>query len=143
MKIWRLATIVVFLLLAATNNAWAYDIDFIMGSPRDNVTSLQIKVEKVHVNEYRLNLSPVSTDTGPGFKVSLIKLGEGASSEGPTERPPVAEGNSKVLQMPGPEDLRNIWIQLSDMNQYNQKHVIKFAWVGPDNKNIWFFVCPK
>jgi len=128
MKTLRLALMAVLLLAIAAGQAAAYDIFFIMGDPSDNVTQLEVVVDKAHCLDHKMTMKPVTTDTGPGYQLILVKTDDGDPCN-QLKQAPAPQGNGKMLHMPGSEDLRNIIVQLSDQNHYNQTHTLSFNWL--------------
>ncbi len=128
MKTLRWALMAALLLAVATSQAAAYDIFFIMGDPSDNVTQLEVVVDQNNYMNHKMTMKQVTTDTGPGYQLTLVKTDDGDPCN-QAKQAPAPRGNGKVLHMPGSEDLQNIIVQLSDQNHYNQSHTMTFYWI--------------
>jgi hypothetical protein len=126
-RLWLVLGLALFVALP-TGQALAYDIIFFLGDPSDNVTTLEVVVDRFHYLNHKMTMKPIDTDTGPGYLLTLVKTDDGDPCQD-GKNPPAPRGNGKMLHMPGSEDLSSILVQLTDINHFNETHKITFYWL--------------
>lgn len=142
MKLWRLVLGLALFLAFSAGQALAYDIIFIMGDPSDNVTTLEVVVNRFNYLDHKMTMKPIQTDTGPGYLLTLVKTDDGDPCQA-GKQPPAPRGNGKLLHMPGSEDLHSIEVQLTDMNHFNKTHKLTFNWIDQCHRLALLMAVPK
>ncbi len=118
--------------------------DFIMGGPVDNTTTLFILAAQNNQGGYtnRLSMQQYQSDTGPGYIFTLSRIGNNDPCQFSARPPAAPGGGQKNIYMPGPENITQLFVQISDLNGYNKTHHLTFTWDDQCQLKALVFVQP-
>ena len=127
MKRWYATLILVLSLTLPLGPALAGGTDFIMGNLTDNVVTLVVTAQSSQgLNTNRLSMQRYQSDTGPGYILTLSPISDTDPCYYSDQASVSPSG--KDFPMPGPDNITQLYVQISDLNGYNKTHGLEFNW---------------